>query len=118
MARKAEDVQIQLVVPASLRRAIQKAALDHQDDVDRERLMNRGPMITYVMRWFLTLPKSDQLGVILAGKAIEDAEKEGVEPPKGRSRPAAVELTTTHVPIYGGDDVPDAKRRVARSRKK
>jgi hypothetical protein len=73
MARRPEDVQIQVVVSAELRKALGKAALVHQDDVDRERLMGRGPMLGYIAKWFLALPQAEQLKVIQEGKRLFDA---------------------------------------------
>ena len=78
MARKPTDVQVQVVMTKRMRKALGRAALMHQDDVPRDRMMDRGPMIRYVMSWFLERPPNEQLAVLLAGQAAYEA-KYGIE---------------------------------------
>jgi hypothetical protein len=72
MARRPEDVQVQVVMSAEMRKALNKAAMAHQDDIDRDRLMGRGPMLGYVAKWFLARPPAEQLRIILEGKRLFD----------------------------------------------
>lgn len=70
MARRPEDVQIQVVMSEEMRRDLGKAALTHQDEVERDRLMSRGPMLGYIAKWFLSRPREEQLEVIREGKRL------------------------------------------------
>ena len=83
MARRVDDVQVQLSMPSSLRAKLGKTALDHQSHVPSDRVMDRGSMILYALAVFLELPPEEQLQTLLKGKAIY-AEK--WEPTRGPSR--------------------------------
>jgi hypothetical protein len=121
MGHRAGEKQIPVALPPDVIRELQIAAIKMQADVPRERALNRGPMLGYVARWFLTLSAQDQLRVVRAGKAIEDVEK-GASPSKGddedfarrllkgeTSTPKAQDarlgedrsLGTVNIPIYG-----------------
>ena len=86
MPRKPEDVQVQLVMTDEMRRDLGKAALQHQDEIDRFRLMARGPMLVYIAKWFLGLPTADQLAVVKEGKRL----MEGGRPRRGGVEAARV----------------------------
>lgn len=77
MGRRAGEKPLQISTSAGVLRALRIAAVRHQEDVQRERLMNVGPMSAYVLRWFAGLPGEAQLRVILNGKAL--AERDAVE---------------------------------------
>ena len=103
MARKPTDVQVQVVMTKKFRKALAKAALQHQDDVPRERMMDRGPMIRYVMSWFLEQPAEEQIAIILAGQEAYEAGY-GVEdePP---TSPASARDVGPHPGDRADDDV-------------
>lgn len=86
MGHKAGERQIPVALPPQVIRDLQMAAIRLQEDVPRERAMNRGPMLGYVARWFLKLPLDRQLEIVLAGKAVEDEEAGRIDP--GGSVPA------------------------------
>lgn len=119
MGRRAGEKPIQFSLSAPASAALNIAAAHHEGDLDRDRPMKKGPMLAYVARWFLSLTRESQLDVIRAGKAMVDADADGVEiAPFGAARPSFGGASTSHVPIYGDAGSPGVKRRAVGARKK
>lgn len=121
MARRPEDVQIQVVMSEEMRRDLGKAALTHQDDVERDRLMSRGPMLAYLAKWFLSRPAAEQLDMIREGKRLLEG---GAARPARTMAPAAVrgpfplrgKSDGDPADADGGDQPPRKVSRVKRAR--
>lgn len=119
MGRRAGEKPVQFSLSAPAMAALDIAASYHKSDVDRDRPMNKGPMLAYVARWFVSLPREGQLEVILAGKELTERDASGAEiSPFGVIRRPQAAESTTNVPIYGDEGSPGAKPRAVRSRKK
>lgn len=74
MAHKADEKQFPVAMRPDAIRELQKVAIDLQEYVPRSRAMNRGPMVAYVARWFLSLPMDAQLRIVRAGKEMSDRD--------------------------------------------
>jgi len=72
MARRPGDVQVQIVMPPEMRTEIDEALLKLRDSVPTTKLMDRGTMLRFLVRWFLDLPRDMQLQAVLAGKEIAE----------------------------------------------
>jgi hypothetical protein len=74
MAHKADEKQFPVSMRPSAIRELQKVAIDLQEHVPRSRAMNRGPMVGYVMRWFLSLPREVQIKIVRTGKDLREQD--------------------------------------------
>lgn len=90
MARRPEDVQVQIVMPPEMRTEIDEALLKLRDSVPTERLMDRGMMLRFLARWFLSLPRDEQLQAVLAGKAAKEIGEATASRPTKKTRGRAL----------------------------
>lgn len=72
MAKRSDERKILISMSSETLDRLQIAAIDLKKDVPRRRVMERGPMIAYLCRWFLELDRETKLRVILAGKALDE----------------------------------------------
>jgi len=81
--KRVSERALQCWLPPEKRKGLTRVSLDLGDDVERERVLKPGPMIGYIARWFLTLPRARQLEIVLAGRKIEINEPKPGQPPSG-----------------------------------
>jgi hypothetical protein len=84
--KKGED-SVQIDVPENVRIALRITAALHSGSVDRVHDMDRGPMMAFVARWFLSLSRDTQLAIIADGQKLLESDSEGDRiPPSGEKR--------------------------------
>lgn len=120
MARKEGEKPLQISVTPKLMSDLKVAAARLEHLVPRKRLMDRGPMLAYVARWFAALSPEDQLGVILRGKEMAEQDVLDGAVELGKAAIGGVDLQNIssstwgmHVPdpigiasgVHAGDDV-------------
>lgn len=58
----------------ALGQELKKLAVDMQDYVERDRAMDRGPMLAYLARWFYALAPGVQATILAEGKRLSDSD--------------------------------------------
>lgn len=70
------EERVQVPMSRALGQELKKLAVDLQGYVDRDRAMDRGPMISYVARWFYSLTPGVQGTILSEGKRLTDIDAE------------------------------------------
>lgn len=95
MARKPGDSPIQFQFKSKDVRLLTRAAFELEDRIARDRKLAKGPMIKYLVYWFLSLSLDEKARIVdegykLSGDAISSETERGVikeAPRRGRGRP-------------------------------
>lgn len=82
MATREGEERFQVPMLEALGREMRRLAIEFEPLVERDRKLERGPMVACVARWFYSLPIAEQARIVQAGHALDVVDRRAGFVPK------------------------------------